>query len=600
MKERMNNGPFSRLFDILEYQSKVFPLPNAVNYFINNKWQAYSTDQLIDHVNRVSCWLLENGFRAADNLAIVPRLGTPEWVILDFACQQIGVVLVPIHPISTTEDVEFILKETDAKACVVADSGLYHQLKPVVENLEFDLGFYHIDPALPGSFPALNYSKPNPEIVKELEIIKKGILPDDLVAILYTSGTSGQPKGVMLTHRNIVSNILFTLAVFPLDPREKVLSFLPFSHIFERSACYAYLATGSKIYFSHSNDTILHDFQTVQPSFCTTVPRILEKMYDFMQEKKARSGKIKRLIIDWSLKSAMQTRAISDGKKRFVFRRELARLLVVRKWRKLLGGKITGMVVGAASLRPELALLVSAAGIKVREGYGMTEASPIISVNRFDPGMNRFGTVGIPIPGLQLKIDIDDGSDDGEILVKGLNVTPGYYKRPELTEQAFTSDGWFKTGDVGKLVDGKFLKITDRKKDIFKTSAGKYIAPMPLESKITGSDYIQQCLVIGFNRSYVTALIVPNFTLLEQWCIEEDVHWTAPQFMVHNIKVRDKIQSELDLVNEDLPNFKRIRDFLLCHEEWTPEAGLLTHSLKPKRKQLIDSFSKDIDKMYSE
>lgn len=598
MKDRRKNGPFNRLFDILEYQKKAFPQSNAINYFVNNKWQAYSIQDIIDKVDRVSCWLLEYGFKHGDTLAIIPRLGTPEWVILDFACQQIGVILVPVHPISSEEEIAFILNETAVKLCVVADPGLYHQFKPTIEALSFEPGFFHLDTALPGALPALSYDKPTVETLEKLKEIRDGISSEALVAILYTSGTSGQPKGVMLTHQNIASNILFTLTVFPLDPGEKVLSFLPFSHIFERSACYAYLATGSKIFFSLSNDTILHDFQSVQPNFCTTVPRILEKMYDFMQEKKVRSGKLKKIIIGWSLKSAMQSNTLTRGKKKFSLRRELARLLVVRKWRKLLGGKITGMVVGAASLRPELALLVSTAGIKVREGYGMTETSPIISVNRFDPGMNRFGTVGIPIPGVKLKINKEGDDDEGEIWVKGLNVTQGYFKRDDLTRQAFTEDGWFKTGDVGKIVDGKFLKITDRKKDIFKTSAGKYIAPMPLENSIVGSDYIKQCLVIGFNRSYVAAILVPNFNMLEQWCVEENVHWTAPQFMVHNIKVRAKIQSEIDQINEDLPNFKRIKAFILAHDEWTPEAGLLTHSLKPKRKQLLESFSKEIEKLY--
>ena len=301
MRNRENNGAFSRLFEILEYQRKAFPQENSLNYFVNNKWQGLSIDQLINNVNSVSCWLIEHGYKLGDKLAIIPRLGAPEWVILDFACQQIGVIMVPIHPISTEEEISYILDETKVRACIVADTGLYHQFKSTIESLDFDLAYCHIDAAAPGSFPAFSYEKPNSQTLKALGNIKETVTTDSLVAILYTSGTSGMPKGVMLTHQNIASNILFTLAVFPLDPGEKVLSFLPFSHIFERSACYAYLATGSKVYFSRSNDTVLMDFQSVRPTFCTTVPRILEKMHDFMQEKKLRSGPLKRFIINWSL-----------------------------------------------------------------------------------------------------------------------------------------------------------------------------------------------------------------------------------------------------------------------------------------------------------
>jgi long-chain acyl-CoA synthetase len=276
-----------------------------------------------------------------------------------------------------------------------------------------------------------------------------------------------------------------------------------------------------------------------------------------------------------------------------------ARVLVLRMWRKKLGGKIRYMVVGAASLQPEIGRLFSAAGITIVEGYGMTETAPMISVNRFEPGMNLFGTVGMPIAGIDVKIDEPNEHHEGEILVKGPNVMQGYFKRPELTASVFTDDGWFRTGDVGKFVHGRFLKITDRKKDIFKTSAGKYISPLPLQNHFLKSPFIQQCLILGFQRPFVTALLVPNFQLLETWCKQQDIHWTSPQFMVHNIRVHAIYQEEVNRLNQSLPNHERIRNFVLCHQEWTVESGELTNTLKPIRKNLLDHYIKEIEKMYA-
>jgi long-chain acyl-CoA synthetase len=284
-----------------------------------------------------------------------------------------------------------------------------------------------------------------------------------------------------------------------------------------------------------------------------------------------------------------------------VFRMKLfiARILVLRLWRKKLGGRIRYMVVGAASLRPEIGKLFSAAGIFVVEGYGMTETAPFISVNRFEPGQNKFGTVGPAIPGVDIKIDQPNDEGEGEILVKGQNVMLGYFKRPELNNEVFTEDGWFRTGDVGKFVRARFLQITDRKKDIFKTSTGKYIAPRQLQNHFMQSPLIERCLIIGFQKSFVTALIAPNFELLQSWCEQEDIHWTAPQFMVYNIRVRARYQQEVDELNESLPGYQRVRDFVLCHQDWTVESGELTTTLKPVRRLLVEHYQKEIDKMYT-
>ncbi len=530
-------------------------------------------------------------------VAIIPEMGCPEWMIFDFACQQIGVVLVPIHRTATEKELEHILSETAAKLCLTAGSELYRKMKSVVKNLNIKTEVRHIGPQPEGSFEGLKVARAKDSMLSALQQHKSGMKEDDVLAVIYTSGTTGVPKGVILTHGNIVSNILSILAVFPLKHSQKVLSFLPFNHILERTACYAYLAFGVSLYFSVNRDSIVDDFKTVRPYFCTMVPRILEKMYDYLEEQLLEKSWLKRLLIRRAFHVAKKYRSSQSQGFFYVLELFFVRLFVLNKGRKQLGGKIRYIAVGGAALRPEIACFFSAARIRIREGYGMTETSPLITMNRFDPGLNKFGTVGIPMPGVQVKIDAEN-DEEGEILVKGPNVTQGYYKHQDLTRAAFTEDGWLKTGDIGVFTNKKFLKITDRKKDIFKTSAGRYIAPQPLESHFVRSPYIMQCIIIGFQRPFVTALIVPNFSILAKWCRQEGIHWTAPQFMVLNIKVRAKIQAEVDRLNEELQNYKRIRDFVLCDKEWTIESGEMTSSYKPFRKTLAGNYQKAIEKMY--
>jgi len=589
---------FTRVFDILNYQLDKYPQAKALNKFVNGKWKAFSIKEIQKRVDVLSCWLLENGYKKGENLAIIPVMGRPEWVIFDFACQQIGVVLVPIHPTASDKEIEHILSETSIKFCLTADSGLYYKIQLLAKGLNLNLEVKHIDAQSPGYFEPLKLTKAKNESLNLLEKHKSDINENDMHSIMYTSGTSGVPKGVILTHKNLVSNIISSMAVFPLQHSKRALSFLPFSHVLERSACYNYIACGVSLYFSTNRESFLHDFKTVKPYFSTMVPRILEKMYDHLQEQLLDKNLIKRIFMKKAFGIAKNFRRLE--KQSFIYKIELfiVRIFVLNKGRKILGGKIKYMAVGAATMRPEIARFFSAAKIKIREGYGMTETSPLITLNRFEPGLNRFGTVGIPVPGVQVKIDTENDDEEGEILVKGPNVMQGYYKQPELSKNTFTADGWLKTGDIGIFTDKKFLKITDRKKDIFKTSAGKYIAPQPLEYHIVGSAFIQQCLIVGFQQAFVTALLVPNFSILEKWCIQEDIHWTSPKFMVINIKVRAKIQEEIDQLNEELPNYKRIRNFVLCDMEWTTESGEMTSTYKPLRKILIENNLKAIEKMY--
>lgn len=584
---------FTRVFDILAYQQQKYPQALALNGFVDGKWRGYSLQEIRESVNRISNWLLSNGFKKGDCLAIIPRMGSPLWMILDFGCQQVGVITVPLHPTSSAQEMKFILNEVQAKICIAADGELMNKVKSIFNSDNI----FEID-----SIPSMS----QPELVEgriqshfdRLSVTDK-IEPTDTLCILYTSGTSGTPKGAVLTHQNVVSNIKSLLPLFPINSGDKILSFLPFSHIFERTSCFAYMAFGANIYFSRELKTVNLDFRSVKPVFCTTVPKTLERMYEILEEKRQQRKGFERVFVKWAMRVGEQFK--SDKRKGFLFGLKLfvARAVVLNRWRKALGGKLKYMVVGAAALRPEIGRLFSAAGVMTLSGYGMTEASPFIAVNRPEPGMNKFGTVGLPGPGVEIKLDNLNENGEGEILVKGPNIMSGYFNRPELNAEVFTTDGWFRTGDIGKMVSKRFLTITDRKKDIFKTSSGIYIAPQELEGELISSPFISQAMVYGFNKPFVIAVLVPHFALLVSWCEEQQIHWTSPTYMVHNIKVIQKFQEEIDQLNSNLPNYKKIQKFILSETEWTTESGELTTSLKMIRTKLADKHKTEIEKLYS-
>lgn len=590
---------FYRLFDLLDYQIERYPNNFAVNEWSTDNWKPNTIHQLKARVDNLSIWLLNQGLRKGDKLILVPFIGNIDWLALDLASLQIGIIVVPIHPSLHKNEVGIILKETKARYCITANQGLSDVLSKIAENIEFKLNIKPLVQGEKNTFSMDQVEAASKEELQNLNRLKSEINEGTIATIMYTSGSSGEPKGVMLSHGNIIHNIKALLTIIPLRPGQKVLSFLPFSHILERMTCYAYLAFGVSIYFSETHNSFVRDFKSVRPYFCTAVPRVLEKMYDYLLEQSLSKIWLKRKLFSWAIQIGSEYRNGNSKHPLYRIKVILARLTVLNYWRGFLGGKIQYMAVGAAALRPEIGKLFTTAGIKVIEGYGMTEAAPLISINRFDPGLNKLGTVGLAIPGVQIKIDEASEDKEGEILIKGPNVMAGYFNKESLNAEVFTSDGWFRTGDIGKFVDHHFLKITDRKKEIFKTSSGKYIAPLPLQNLLCQSPFIQRCLIIGFQRSFVTALIVPNFTFLESWCLQEQIHWTSAQFMVHNIKVRAKLQSEIDLFNETLPAYKKVRNFTLCHNEWTVEAGEITNTLKPIRYVLEAHYQSEIEKMYS-
>ncbi|MCE2895284.1 MAG: long-chain fatty acid--CoA ligase [Flammeovirgaceae bacterium] len=589
---------FTRVFELIHYQKEKYPNQKAFNSFSQGQWKSQSTEEIQNRINALSCWFLANQFKAGEKIIFVPVIGSPDWVILDFACQQVGLIVVPIHPTLNENEFNAIVTETEARLCITLDEGLYFKFFAFKEKVNAGLQLFHLQPEKVNFFKPIQESKTSHDLMTVVTSFRNTIGEDDIVTLLYTSGSTGLSKGVMLSHRNIVHNIKAVLTILPLEPGDRVLSFLPFSHIFERASCYVYIAFGTSLYFSQNKESFVNDFRTVRPIFCSSVPRVLEKMYDYMEEQTLGKNILKKKLITWAMNVGKHYGPEKKLKPIYQLELIIARLLVLRQWRERLGGKIKYMAVGAASLRPDIGRLFSAADIYIVEGYGMTEAAPLISMNRFEPGLNRFGTVGLPLPGVEVRIDNPNENNEGEILVKGPNVMKGYYKKPELTAETITPDGWFHTGDIGKFVYKRFLKITDRKKDIFKTSSGKYIAPQQLENHLKQSLFIERCMIIGFQRPYVTALIVPQFESVRSWCDQNDIHWTAPQFMVHNIKVRAKFQQEIDKLNKELPHYETIRSFVLCHQDWSIEKGEVTPTWKPIRKQLEKNYELDIDKLY--
>ena len=589
---------FRRIFDILPYQKNRYPQRKALVYKENNKWTHFSIDEVMEKCNHFSAGLLDAGIQRGDKIALLFHQGAPHWFFLDFAIQQLGAIVVPIHATSTSKEIEYIFKDAEIKICITSNNDLFKKVKKISAGVK-TLQKIYCKEVIDGDHALSHiYTLPTHVHQAKMEGFRSAIHEDDIVTIIYTSGTTGDPKGVMLSHKNIISNIKATIALVPINCDKKTFSFLPLSHVFERMVIYTYMAVGASIYFAERMDSIISNIQEVRPHYFTSVPRILEKMYDTILEKGKAKGKLQYKTLLWAINVGEQFQAQKSFAPVYFIQKKLANLLVFRKWRKILGGKIEGVVVGAAALQPKLGRLFSAAGIEIREGYGLTETSPVIAFNRFEPGGVRFGTVGIPIPGVEVKIVNVNENGDGEILAKGPNVMLGYYNKPDLTAKVLDDEGWLNTGDVGKFVHKRFLQITGRKKEIFKTSSGKYIAPTTIERNLESIPIVNQAMIVGFNKPYVTALIVPDINKLKNWCIENNVHWTGPQFMVINPKVEQYFQELIESLNEEMKSTEKIRGFTLLHKEWTPESGELTPTLKLKRKIILENSASQIQEMY--
>jgi len=590
---------FRRLFDILYYQKAKYPNKVALAHKVNHEWSTYHIDEVITEVNKISAGLLDLGLKKGDKAAIMAPIGSPIWNFLDFGMQQIGVIVVPIHGTISQKSLSYILNNAAVKYCFAAGLDLYEKLSSIQHECPELTQIYTFKkhPNIPSLDSILK--TPSPDHLATFQTFKAAIHEDDLATIIYTSGTTGHPKGVMLSHKNIISNIKAIISLVPVNYTKRTISFLPMSHVFERMVTFTYMAVGASVYYAESLEQLGENIREVKPNYFAAVPRMLEKTYDLIIDRKLEKNKFLQRIIDWTIDLGIQY----QGNKRkhgipYLAKLKLADILVYRHWRKAMGGRVEGVVVGAAAMQEDLSRLFSAAGIKVREGYGLTETSPVVSFNRFDPGMFHFGTVGLPIPGVHLKIDEPNAHGNGEILVKGDNVMLGYYNDVASTAEVMDEDGWFHTGDIGKIVDKHFLKITDRKKDIFKTSSGKYIAPQFVENHLKSSPFIEQCLVLGFQKPYAAALIVPCFPVLRHWCMANGVHWTAPQFMVINPKVAAHMQAIVNTLNEGLTKHEQVRKFELLHEEWSIESGEVTPTMKVIRPVVLLNNEAVIEKLY--
>jgi len=430
---------------------------------------------------------------------------------------------------------------------------------------------------------------PQKEIDPRVQGLASKITQNDLATIIYTSGTTGNPKGVMLSHHNMICNITSTISMLPIEPGERALSFLPLCHIFERMVVYTYIASGISIRFGQGPEQLMSNIREAKAHYLTAVPLLLERVYEKIIERGRTGNKLSQRVFNNAIELASKYDVDGDPPPAYKLRLAFYDFFVFRRWRKALGGKLKGVVVGAAALQPRLGRIFSAAGIPIREGYGLTETSPVLAFNRFEPGGVRFGTVGIPVPGVEIKLD-----EDGEILAKGPNVMKGYLNDEASTSQVLDDEGWFKTGDLGSWQEKRFLKIIGRKRDAFKTASGKFINPNRLEGKLRTSKFIDQAFVFGLNQSDPSALLVPNDIALEEWCGRQEIHWTSLQFMILNRKVLTKVREELDQINEGLAGFERIGEFALLHEAWTEQNGLLTPTFKLKRNVLANRFEKEI------
>ena len=600
---------FSRLFEILEYQQLRYPRKVAAASRREGKWLTWTTAELLAERDQISAGLLHIGLHPDDCVGILAHCGSPEWIIADAAMLQIGIIPVPIHATARLDEIAHIAKDANLRACFVSNDEMLERIEAAGVKLELVFSFVPRNsvPEPSERSSGVRYwnelaCEPDEHLGGKIKYYRDGIREDDLATLLYTSGTTGLPKGVMLTHRNIVSNVKSVLAIVPVGPDSAAVSFLPMSHILERMVCFTYQAAGTPIWFADSMERLPKTLLEVRPNFFTAVPRVLERMHERLLEERNRSGRLKRKILDWAI--ALGERFPYAGGQAMPFdyrlKRWLADLLVFRHWRKRMGGRIRYIAVGAAALQPRLGRLFSAARIDVREGYGLTETSPVIAFNRFEPGGVHFGTVGIPAPGVEVRIGEERDEDgNGEVEVRGPNVTSGYLNLPEESAERFTPDGWFRTGDLGRFEYKRFLKITGRKSEVFKTTTGKFVAPSFVEQQLSASDYISQTLVVGLNRAFAGALIVPDFQQLEAWCKENKVHWTSAQFMVLNPKVEKFFRQEIEKINEErLGIIEKIRVFHLLFEPWTPENGLLTPTLKVRREVLANKYAVEIEKMF--
>jgi long-chain acyl-CoA synthetase len=584
-----------RLFDLLYRYHAEFAKPNCLAKKENGKWVTYSSQEFVTCSENLAYGLLALGIGRGDKIALLAN-NRPEWNFADMALQLIGAVSIPIYPTISEQDMKFIMHDADVKLVFVSSEELYKKVKSIAATIPSIKEVYSFNDVKEGKnwSEVLELGKASAD-ENQLAAIKKSIKEEEVVTILYTSGTTGVPKGVMLSHNNIYSNVFAARTLAPVDVTCKALSFLPINHIFERMLLYYYLYLGVSIYYAESLETIGDNLKEVQPEIFTCVPRLLEKVYDKIVSKGNELTGIKKKLFFWALALGEKFEGEGKGSVGYTFQLKLANKIIFSKWREALGGKVRCAVSGGAALNPRLARIFWAAQIPILEGYGLTETSPVIAVNNFTPKGMKFGTVGPVLENVQVKI-----AEDGEILCKGPNIMLGYYKRPDATAEVIDKDGWFHTGDIGVLEEGRFLKITDRKKEIFKTSGGKYIAPQMIENKIKECPYAEQVMVIGENQKYVAALIVPSFIKLKAKYEKEGKTYPGNDAAANDADLKQTIQQHIETLNKTLASYESVKKFQLIAKEWTIDGGEITPKLSLKRKVVLERCKDTVARIYNE
>jgi long-chain acyl-CoA synthetase len=592
-----------RLFDCIEWQlESCFKDDMFAAKEEGGIWKKYSTKEVKETVDKLSAGLLHLGLgpqdrsiEGRDKIAILSN-NRPEWMMLDLAVQQMGGVLTPIYPTINVNELEFIFNDASVKLVFVSDKDLFEKVQSIRSKTPTVKAVYTFDYVQ----QALNWR----EILNKgteadhvtLQKIRDSIQYEDLCTILYTSGTTGFPKGVMLSHKNILSNVKNVDEVFDQigNKDARALSFLPLNHIFERMVTYIYLFNGTSIYYAESLDKIGDNLKEVQPTVFSTVPRLLEKVYERIIGKGQELTGIKKKLFFWAVDVGSRYEINKDMGWWYNFQLGLANKIIFKKWREGLGGNVKAIVTGAAACQVRLLRVFTAGKIIIMEGYGLTETSPVISVNRFEEKGRCFGTVGPVIKNVEVKL-----AEDGEICCKGDNVMMGYYKRPDLTAETIDQEGWFHTGDIGVWVENKYLKITDRKKEIFKTSGGKYVAPQPIENKMKESAFIEQMMVVGAEQKFAGALIVPAFSNLQEWCTKNGISNGKPQDIIRNPRVIELFKGIVEEYNQLFNHVEQVKKFELLDAEWNIDGGELTPTLKLKRKVIMEKYRDAIERIYN-
>ncbi len=585
----------TRVFDILDLYKSTYKKEDVLSAKENKQWRKYSSDDLITKTNSVSYGLMSLGLTDNDKVAIISN-NRPEWNFCDYGCQQANLVTVPIFPTISNTDLQFILNHGEVTTIFISDKSIYAKLVAIekeIPNVKHIISFNPIEGLMSfADFIKLGEQNANPE---KLNDIKKSILPSNLLTILYTSGTTGTPKGVMITHHNLVSNVTACQGFAPFNSTWKALSFLPLNHVYERMVSTLYLYKGISIYYAEGLETIGDNLKEIKPQIFVSVPRLIERVYEKITATGEKLTGFKRKIFDWSMRIANSYELNNKNGLWYKIQHKIADKLVFSKWREAVGGNLVCIASGGAALNPKLERIFLCANIVCLQGYGLTETCVVVSVNRYGEDNIRIGTCGPVISGVTVKI----AEEDGEILVKGPNLMLGYYKNPEATAEVMDSEGWFHTGDVGTFVEGRFLKITDRKKEIFKTSSGKYIAPLMIENKIKECRFVEQSMVVGENQKFASAIIVPSFANFKEYCKDHSITWTTNEEMSTHEELKKLINDHVKLINKSLAPFEQLKRVAILSKEWSIEGGELTPKMSLKRKIIKEKNIDAINKIFA-